>query len=99
MEPRIGELLAEGRRAEGIHQRIVVLAPHIPDQGIHGGEKIIRRGRDAHALQPVHIGRDAAGGVVGDKEVFAAPLPDGPQEIQRSIEEVIPQIDGAVHVQ
>ncbi len=101
MEPRLLQLLPEGAGAEGVDKLPVqTVLPQVPDQGVHGGEEVLRRGPlDAHVQQPLHIGPHSPGGVVGYEQVPSAPLPHPAEKVQGAVKQVVSQVDGPVHVQ
>ena len=69
------------------------------DRGLHGGEEVRRLRRDAQAVHLLQSRVHAPGGVVGQKAVRPARLPDVGQKLRRAGQQGFLQIDGAVQVQ
>ena len=99
-KPRAPQLAAEGLRPGDVEGfPLVVPLPQEEDQGVHGGQKVLRHALDPQAAELFHVAVRPPGGVVGEEEVASALLPDAPEEGDGAGEEVVVQVQCAVHIQ
>ena len=66
--------------------------------GLGGGQKILPGGPDAQLFQLADIVIHAFGGIIGQKQVFAARCPEGIQKRRGKFVKPVPQVQGAVHI-
>ena len=82
---------------EGFFSGEVGLA--IAGRGLAGGEDIEEGLPHVHFAQLLDVMIGALGGVVGQKQHPAARALHGVQEIQAALQDLVAQIEGAVHIQ